>query len=536
MKNIGIKSSYTLKEQGFHHLQSISWNLSPSVLIEEVIQHKEGHLVQGGSLAVDTEHTGRSANDKYIVQYAEEVKTSDEAMWWTPFNQPLSPQKFDILKQKMLQYLEGKRVYVQDMQVGSHPVYHVPIRIITEYAWHSLMAWNMFVRLQLEKIIHHKPAFTVLDCPSFYADPPQDGTNSETFIAVDFKQQLILIGGTSYAGEIKKSIFTLMNYLMPAESVLSMHCAANVGPGGDVALFFGLSGTGKTTLSSDPERSIIGDDEHGWADDGVFNFEGGCYAKTIRLRSELEPIIWSACHRSGTVLENVLFDPITREVDFDSAEKTENTRASYPLDFIPRRVTEGRAGHPRHIFLLTADAFGVLPLLAKLSLEQAIYYFFSGYTSKLAGTETGLGLEPKATFSACFGAPFIPLYPWVYAKLLSEKIIKHHTQVWLINTGWTDGPYGVGRRIQLPYTRAMVRAVLTNKLDNIPMQKDVLFGLSVPEACPGVPDEVLSLESTWRNSQAYQQQARELVKRFSENFKQFSGHVLPEIMDAGAKL
>jgi phosphoenolpyruvate carboxykinase (ATP) len=484
----------------------------------------------GGVVVNTCPCTGRSPNDKYVVQ---NNLPEDAPIWWGKVNKPLAPEKFERLHQKVLAYFQGRDVFVQDMLAGAHPTYRLPIRVISEQAWHSLFAHDLFIRLPAEGLDKHVPQFTVLHAPHFNAVPEVDGVNSNVFIIMDFSRHLILIGGSAYAGEIKKSIFTLMNYLMPRQGVLSMHCSANVGAGGDVALFFGLSGTGKTTLSSDPERGLIGDDEHGWGDDGVFNFEGGCYAKTIKLRQDLEPLIWEATRRFGTVIENVVFDPASRLIDFNSDAITENTRAAYPIDFVPGHIPEGRAGHPANVFFLTADAFGVLPPLARLTREQAMYYFLSGYTSKLAGTEEGLGAEPQATFSTCFGAPFLPLHPNIYARLLGEKIAKHNAQVWLVNTGWTGGPYGIGHRIHLPYTRAMVRAALTGRLDDVPTRMDPYFGLSIPTQCPDVPADVLDPRRTWADPDAYDRQARMLVANFVKNFTQFAGDVSPEMVAAG---
>jgi phosphoenolpyruvate carboxykinase (ATP) len=478
------------------------------------------------------QHTGRSPNDKYVVRH----DSYDKEIWWGKINQPMTPENFDTLFKKILAYLQGREVFVQDLRVGAHPRHSLTLRVITEKAWQSLFARDLFIRLSPSEIKEHIPEFTLLVCPEFQADPSEDGTVSGTFIVIDFNKCLILIGGTSYAGEIKKSVFTIMNYLLPRKGILSMHCSANVGQADDTALFFGLSGTGKTTLSSDPERRLIGDDEHGWSDDAVFNCEGGCYAKTIRLRQDLEPLIWEASRRFGSVLENVVMDPLTRVLDFDDQSLTENTRAAYPIDFVPGHMEEGYGGHPENIFFLTADAFGVLPPIARLTPEQAMYYFLSGYTSKLAGTEKGLGAEPQATFSCCFGAPFLPLPPAVYARLLGEKISKHKSQVWLVNTGWTGGAYGVGERIRLPYTRAMVKAALEGWLDNISFSKDSYFGLWVPETCPGVPVEILSPENTWPDPADYHEEAGKLIGRFTKNFEQFIGDVTPEVLFAGPKV
>jgi phosphoenolpyruvate carboxykinase (ATP) len=529
--NIGTPGQYDLSHHGLYHLRTIYWNLRPSVLVEQVVQRQEGSLAQMGGVVVNTGAcTGRSPNDKFVVK---NNLCEDAPIWWGKVNQPLAPEKFERLYQRVLAYFQGRDVYVQDMQVGAFAAYRLPIRIITGHAWHSLFAHNLFIRLPEDVQEKQVPEFTLLHAPNFYAVPELDGTRSNVFIIIDFTRKLVLIGGSAYAGEIKKAIFSVMNYLMPRRGVPAMHCSANVGVKGDVALFFGLSGTGKTTLSSDPERGLIGDDEHGWGDEGIFNFEGGCYAKTIKLRQEMEPLIYEATRRFGTVIENVILDPLTRQIDFDSDVITENTRAAYPLDFIPGHISEGYAGHPENIFLLTADAFGVLPPLARLTPEQAMYYYLSGYTSKLAGTEKGLGKEPLATFSTCFGAPFLPLNPNVYARLLGEKIAKHKAQVWLINTGWTGGAYGVGHRIHLPYTRAMVRAALKHQLDGVSFHTDPFFGLSIPSACPEVPSEVLDPRRTWGDPAAYDRQAQKLVASFVDNFAQFARDVSPEVLAAG---
>lgn len=530
----GTPSSYGIDKNGIVNPRKVFWNLSPAVLVEHVVRKYEGELSPDGAVMVNTgHHTGRSPNDKFLAQTPGRV---DDPIWWGKVNRPLPQDKFDALYHKIVAYLQGREVYVQDLIAGADPEYALPIRVITEKAWTALFSRDLFIRPTQEQLAEHIPQFTVLHCPDFFAIPEIDGTLTPTFITVSFERKLVLIGGTAYAGEVKKSIFTVMNYLLPLKGVLSMHCSANVGASGDVALFFGLSGTGKTTLSSDPERQLIGDDEHGWSDTHIFNFEGGCYAKTIRLNPALEPIIWSATHRFGSVLENVVFDPTTRDINFDDESRTENTRGAYPLDYVPNHVVKGYAGHPDNIFFLTADAFGVMPPLAKLTPEQAMYYFLSGYTSKLAGTERGLGSEPEATFSTCFGAPFLPLHPSVYAKLLGEKIARHNAQVWLINTGWTGGPYGIGSRIKLPYTRSMIRAALTHQLDKISLHQDEHFGLWIPDSCPEVPADILNPQNTWKDQSSYHQQANNLVKRFVANFAQFADNVTSDVVSAGPKI
>ncbi len=520
MANVmGTPSRFGLDHHGLHNLNMEYWNLPTPALVERIGSRREGVLAHEGAVVVRTGvHTGRAANDKFIVL---DDETSGKVNW-NKINRPITPEYFERLYLRMNAYFQGRDIFVQDTSVGAHPGYQMPIRVITETAWHSLFARNIFLRVPMEKLPEHVPAFTILHAPGFRAIPEIDGTKSDIFVVLNFSKRVVLIGGTGYAGEIKKSIFTILNYLLPQRDVLSMHCSANVGSSGDVALFFGLSGTGKTTLSSDPERAMIGDDEHGWGAEGVFNFEGGCYAKVIRLSKELEPLIWTATRRFGAVVENVNIDATTRRVDYNDDSYTENTRAAYPVGFMPNIVSSGLGDHPKNIFFLTADAFGVLPPLARLTPEQAIYYFLSGYTAKLAGTEKGLGSEPQVTFSTCFGAPFMPLNPAVYAKLLEARIHRYKPNVWLINTGWTGGPYGVGERIRLPYTRAMIRAALNGNLDSVPVTCDPFFGLAVPEACPEVPPEVLDPRSTWKDPARYDEQARILVKRFEENFTQYA--------------
>lgn len=492
-------------------------NLSVSRLIEASLTRKEGVLASSGALRVLTgTYTGRSPKDKFIVQEPAVMEHID----WGAVNRPISPQHFDGLYNRALDYMAERDVFVFDGFAGADRHYQLPIRVVNEHAWHNLFVRQLFVRPTEEERSRHKPEFTVIALPGLKADPMKDGTNSETFIVISFEKRVVLIGGTHYAGEMKKSIFSVLNYLLPFQGVFPMHCSANVGKNGDVALFFGLSGTGKTTLSADPNRRLIGDDEHGWSDTGVFNFEGGCYAKCIGLSEEKEPQIWNAI-RYGAVLENVALDPETRESDYSSSALTENTRAAYPVDFIPGALIPGVAGHPEVLIFLTADAFGVLPPVAKLTKEQAMYHFLSGFTSKLAGTERGV-TEPEATFSTCFGAPFLPLRPNVYAEMLGNKITEHGSRVYMINTGWTGGPYGVGKRMNLAYTRAMVSAVLDGSIEQSEFRADPIFGVHCPVTVPGVPDEVLIPRSTWADPAAYEAKAYELAALFERNFQRFS--------------
>src|SRR3954466_11381940 len=481
----------------------VRWNLSPAALYEEAIRRQEGLIAAEGPLVCRTgQHTGRSPNDKFIVREA----SSNHEIAWGGFNRPMSEEHFATLRRDLIGSLEGADLFVQDCRAGADAKYRLPIRVVTQYAWHSLFARNLFIA-DAALAAGEAPQLTIIDAPAFKADPARHGTNSEVVVAVHFGERLVLIGGTSYAGEIKKSVFSTLNYLLPLRGVLPMHCSANVGKAGDVALFFGLSGTGKTTLSSDPDRGLIGDDEHGWSDHGVFNFEGGCYAKTIRLSADAEPEIYSTTRRFGTVLENVAIDPETRRLNLDDDRATENTRAAYPISFIGNAVASGQGGHPRNIVMLTADAFGVLPPIARLSAAGAMYHFLSGYTAKVAGTEKGVP-EPKATFSTCFGAPFLPLAPGRYATMLGEKIARHQAQVWLVNTGWTGGPYGTGTRMKIKFTRAMIRAALSGVLDAVAYERDPIFNLDVPLTCPDVPADVLNPRNTWADKNAYDQQAR----------------------------
>jgi phosphoenolpyruvate carboxykinase (ATP) len=502
-------------------------DLSAAQLVEHSLRRNEGILTPSGALSTKTgKYTGRSPKDKFIVQEASVV----EHIEWGKVNQPISEEVFERLYFKVTNYLKQQERFVFNGFAGTDTRYRLPIRVVNEYAWHNLFARQLFVRPSKEDLANHQAEFTIVSAPGFKADPSVDGTNSEAFVIISFEKKIILIGGTEYAGEMKKSIFSVMNYLLPMQEVLSMHCSANVGTEGDVALFFGLSGTGKTTLSADPDRQLIGDDEHGWSDNGVFNIEGGCYAKTINLSQEKEPQIWDAI-RFGAVLENVDLDEEQRTIDYDSNKYTENTRAAYPIEHIPGALLPSVAGHPNVIVFLTADAFGVLPPISKLTKEQAMYHFLSGYTSKLAGTERGV-TEPEATFSTCFGAPFLPLAPHVYAEMLGEKMEKHETEVFLVNTGWSGGPYGVGKRMSLPYTRAMVTAALNGSLKDVSYVRDSIFGLNIPTECPHVPSEVLQPRKTWSKGEEYDESARELAQLFVTNFKKFA-NASEEIKQAG---
>jgi phosphoenolpyruvate carboxykinase (ATP) len=515
------RSDVGLDTLGITQASNVYWNLTTPELYEVIAQRGEGLFSDHGALIVDTgEHTGRAAKDKAIVR----DENSADKVFWGDVNKEFSTERFNALRDRMMAYTAGRDLFVQDTYAGADPRYRLPIRVVTELAWHSLFARTMFINPEAGSTEKHTPEFTIVNIPSFKANPATDGTRSETFILMDFTQRLVLIGGTSYAGETKKSVFTILNYLLPQRGVMSMHCSANVGEAGDVAIFFGLSGTGKTTLSADPERQLIGDDEHGWSDDGVFNFEGGCYAKVIKLSPEAEPDIYRTTRMFGTVIENVVYDPLTRALDLNDASKTENTRAAYPLTSIPNIVPEGHAGHPQNIIMLTADAFGVLPPVARLTPEQAMYHFLSGYTAKIAGTERGV-TEPEATFSTCFGAPFMVLHPGTYADLLGKKLTEHNSNCWLVNTGWSGGPYGEGQRMKIKYTRAMIRAILSGALADVETRPDPVFGVGVPVSCPEVPAEVLVPRNTWKDPEAYDRKARELAERFNKNFKKYEDGV-----------
>jgi phosphoenolpyruvate carboxykinase (ATP) len=525
-------SPVALTDHGLANLGRVYWNVPTARLYEAALRRHEGMVAERGPLVVRTGgFTGRSPGDRYVI---DEPGTRD-SIWWGEANKPYAAERFDDLHERMATYLQGRDVFVQDVWCGADPRYRIPVRFVTQYAWHSLFIRNMFILPSGEELAAFEPEFVVLDVPGFHASPRRDALNSDVFILLNLARKMVLIAATEYGGEMKKSIFSAMNYLLPARNVMPMHCSANVGPNGDVAVFFGLSGTGKTTLSADSRRTLIGDDEHGWSDDGVFNFEGGCYAKMIRLSEEAEPEIYATTKRFGTVLENVVIDPDTRALDLHDATFTENTRGAYPISFIPNASETGHAGHPENIVFLTADAFGVLPPVSRLTPAQAMYHFMSGYTAKVAGTERGV-TEPQATFSACFGAPFMARHPSVYAELLGKKIAEHEVDCWLINTGWTGGPYGTGHRIEIAHTRAMVHAALDGSLKEAESVADPTFGVRVPKSCPGVPDEVLWPRDTWSDPDSYDAQARKLARMFADNFEQFDELASDEVKAAGPKL
>ena len=503
-------------------------NLFPARLVEAALRRGQSELAARGALVAETgKHTGRSPQDKFTVKDA----ITESTVAWGSANHPFPPGKFDALYERVVDYLKDKDLFVQDLFCGADPKYQLPIQVINEYAWHNLFVRQLFIRPTPEELKTHKPEFTIVSAPSFRADPKRDGTNSEVFVLVNFIKKLVLIGGTEYAGEMKKSIFGVMNFVLPQRNVFPMHCSANIGVDGVSALFFGLSGTGKTTLSAEPSRRLIGDDEHGWSATGVFNFEGGCYAKCIGLSQENEPQIWNALG-FGSVLENVVLDPATRIPNYDDDSKTENTRAAYPVEFIDNAVIPGVGGHPKNVVFLTADAFGVLPPVSKLTPEQAMFHFMSGYTAKVAGTEAGV-TEPQATFSTCFGAPFMPLPPKVYAEMLGGRLREHQAQCWLVNTGWQGGPYGVGKRMSLPYTRAMVNALVEGMLASVEFEVEPTFGLTIPKSCPGVPSGLLNPRNSWKDKSAYDKMAADLSQRFTKNFEQFDA--TPEVREAGPR-
>ncbi|MGE5250272.1 MAG: phosphoenolpyruvate carboxykinase (ATP) [Bacteroidota bacterium] len=530
------KADYNLSNHGIGNLRLAYWNLPTEALYEEAVFRAEGATVRGGPFVANTgKHTARSANDKFVVREAD----SEGNVWWGVYNRPFEPGKFEVLYDRLLGFLQGRDVFVQDLYAGAEEKYRLPVRIVTELAWHSHFVRNMFILPQsLEEYKRFVPEFTVISMPSFKGMPALDNTASETFICLSFQKKIAIIGNTAYAGEIKKSVFTVLNYLLPLEGVLSMHCSANVNPAdaNDVALFFGLSGTGKTTLSADPTRRLIGDDEHGWSDQGVFNFEGGCYAKVIGLSESAEPEIYATTRRFGTILENVPFDPVTRYIDLDDDTLTENTRASYPLDFIENAVPEKMAGHPKNLMLLTCDASGVMPPIARLTTNQALYQFISGYTSKVGGTEIGLRDEPEITFSTCFGGPFMVHHPYKYAELLKRKIERYGATCWLVNTGWVGGPYGVGKRISIRYTRALLNAALSGKLADVEYYQDAVFGFEVPKSCPDVPGNVLEPWSSWPSRADYDKRYADLAQRFVENFAKFEAETPREVVEAGPRI
>ena len=528
MENIGVFNDAQGAETfGFRNLKRVSWNLEAPALYEHSLSRGETRLARGGALLADTgAHTGRSPKDKFVVRDA----GTENTVWWDN-NGALTPDHFDTLLQDFLAHAEGMELFAQDLYGGADPSYRVRARVFTQYAWHSLFIRNLLIRPEAGELARYAPDLTIVDLPSFKADPQRHGCRSETIIACDFSRRIVLIGGTSYAGEMKKAVFTYLNYLLPQRGVMPMHCSANVGAGNDVAVFFGLSGTGKTTLSADPNRTLLGDDEHGWSPDGVFNFEGGCYAKTIRLSREAEPAIYATTERFGTVLENVIIDPLTRLPDFDDASKTENTRCAYPLDFIENASATGRARTPKNIVMLTCDAFGVLPPIAKLTPAEAMYHFLSGYTAKVAGTEKGVK-DPEATFSTCFGAPFMPRHPSVYGNLLRDLIAKHSADCWLVNTGWTGGKYGVGRRMPIRVTRRLLTAALDGSLNRADFRRDPYFGFAVPTSVPGVEPHILYPVKTWQDKAAFAETAKRLVDMFSENFRRFEGHVDADVRAA----
>jgi len=527
-------SDYKLKNHGLKFLDRVFWNLPSAALYEESVFRGETHMVNGGALLVNTgKWTARAANDKYIVM----EDTTKENVWWGVYNRPMSSEKFSNMFTRLQAFLQGEELFVQDCYVGADPNSRLPIRIITDTAWQSLFAKNMFIDIHnKEEYRKHIPEFTVIASPSFQLDPTVDGTRTETAIVIDFSKRIALVCGTMYGGEIKKSVFTVMNYLKPLEGIMAMHCSANVGKNGDVALFFGLSGTGKTTLSADPKRMLIGDDEHGWSDDGVFNFEGGCYAKVIRLSAEHEPEIYAVTQKYGTILENVVYDPASRNIDLDDDKITENTRASYPLDFIPNSVPEKMVRtHPKDVIFLTCDATGVMPPIARLDINQMMYHFISGYTSKIAGTEIGLGIEPEITFSPCFGGPFMVHHPYVYANILKLKMERYGATCWLVNTGWVGGKFGVGKRISIRHTRNLLNAALEGKLAEVNYRKDKIFGFEVPLECPDVPQDVLEPSNSWGSKEEYWKKYNDLCGRYLENFKLYEAGCTEEVINAGPK-
>ena len=533
MNHVGIRpEGATLDYLGLKNLAAAFWNLSPAELVEETITLGQGSLSDTGALCLDTgEFTGRSPKDKFIVKDA----NTEKSVWWSQFNIPFESQKFDQLFDRMRAYLVGREVYVRDAFVCADPRYRMNVRVVTEFPWSNMFAYNMFMRPTQEELKNIQPDWHVICVPGFIADPETDGTRQHNFAVINFTKKMAIIGGTGYTGEIKKGIFTVLNYVLPHEKgVLPMHCSANVGKDGDTAVFFGLSGTGKTTLSSDPNRQLIGDDEHGWTDSTVFNFEGGCYAKTIDLTREKEPQIYDAI-KFGAILENIGFQEDGVTPNYSDSSRTENTRVSYPIHHIDNIMQPSLGGIPKNIFFLTCDAFGVLPPISKLTKGQAMYQFISGYTAKVAGTEAGI-TEPTTTFSACFGAPFLPLHPTQYAEMMGKKIDESGAKVWLINTGWSGGSYGTGERMKLKFTRAMITAALEGKLDNVEFKTHEVFGLAMPTSCPDVPTELLDPKSTWKDGSAYDAKANELAEKFVANFEKFKEFANEEIMAASPKV
>ncbi len=521
-------SSFGLEKHGIRAQRPVHWNLEAASLYEEAIRRGEGKVAAGGALVVETgQHTGRSAKDKYIVR----EPSSEDNIWWAN-NTEMTPAQFDELETAITHHLGNRELFVADLYAGADPDYRLDVRVVNEHAWHNLFLRHLLIEPRAGELAGFQPQFTILHAPDFKADPVRHGVRSETVIALNFAKKVVLICGTSYAGEMKKSVFSILNYLLPGKDVMSMHCSANVGHSGDAAIFFGLSGTGKTTLSADPRRTLIGDDEHGWSNTSLFNIEGGCYAKMIRLSAEAEPEIHATTRRFGTVLENVVMHPVTRELDLDDDTLAENSRGAYPLSYIPNASDTGVAGHPQNIIMLTCDAFGVMPPIAKLTPEQAMYHFLSGYTAKVAGTEKGLGNEPQATFSTCFGAPFMPRHPSVYGNLLKEKIANHKVDCWLVNTGWTGGEFGTGKRMPIKVTRALLNAALDGSLKNAPTVIDPNFGFEVPTACEGVPAEILNPRATWADKDAYDAKASHLVDLFIKNFAKFEDYVDEKILAA----
>jgi phosphoenolpyruvate carboxykinase (ATP) len=529
-----LASSYGLGNHGLSNLHRVYWNLPTAALYEEIVFRGEARLSHLGPVVVTTgKHTARAAADKYVVR----EHATESRIWWGEYNRPFSTEKFSSLLTRMSAFLQGRDVFVQDCYAGADPDHRMPIRIVTEKAWHSLFARNMFVKiLATEEAKRHIPEFTVICAPSFLASPVIDGTRTETFIIINFSERLAIIGGSGYGGEIKKTIFTVLNFLLPLDGVLPMHCSANVGPDGDAALFFGLSGTGKTTLSAEPSRHLIGDDEHGWSENGIFNFEDGCYAKVIRLSAEAEPQIHACTRRFGTILENVVMDPASRRLDLNDDRLTENTRGAYPLDYIDNYLPAKMSGHPRNVIFLTCDASGVMPPISRLSPDQAIYHFISGYTSKIAGTEIGMGAEPEITFSTCFGGPFMVHRPYTYAEMLKARLLRMGATCWLVNTGWTGGPFGVGKRISIRHTRALLDAALTGKLDAVEYRPDPVFGFEVPTECAGIPAQILDPAASWPSREDYDRKYASLAARFVENFKLMSDGCPAAVLQGGPKL